>query len=301
MSDEHIHDKPGSGALLLAALGLTLGFAAVEAGAGWWSGSLALLGDAGHMVTDSVSLGLAALAAWLYRKPPSPRHSYGLQRTEVLMGLLNTLLMLGVIVALTVAAIQRLLAPQTVHGEAVTLVAFIGLVINILVAWMLARGEQTLNTRSALLHVLGDLLGSVAALVSGLVITLTGWMAIDPILTLIIAALILASTIRLLLETLHTLMEGVPHHFSLEAIGRAIAARPNVRSVHDLHLWTVSSRQVALSAHLVVDDLAQWEKVLADVAATLHELGIDHLTLQPEPLLRQVRWAVRGPVPGRRG
>lgn len=291
MSDGHKHGEHGTGTHLLAALVLTLIFAAVEAGAGWWSGSLALLGDAGHMVTDSLSLGLAAVAAWLYRKPASSRHSYGLQRTEVLMGLLNSLLMLGVIVALTVAAIQRLLSPQAVHGEAVTLVAFIGLVINILVAWMLSRGEQTLNTRGALLHVLGDLLGSVAALVSGLVITLTGWMAIDPILTMIIAALILVSTIRLLLETLHTLMEGVPHHLSLEEIGRAIAARPKVRSVHDLHLWTVSSRQVALSAHLVVEDLGEWEKTLADVSATLHELGIDHLTLQPEPLLRQVRWA----------
>jgi len=291
MSEGHNHAPPGSGAPLLAALCLTLAFAAVEAGAGWWSGSLALLGDAGHMVTDSVSLGLAALAAWLYRKPPSSRHSYGLQRTEVLMGLLNTLLMLGVIVALTVAAIERLLSPQTVHGETVTLVAFIGLVINIIVAWMLSRGERTFNTRGALLHVLGDLLGSVAALISGLVITLTGWMTIDPILTLIITALILASTIRLLLETLHTLMEGVPHNFSLEDIGRAIAARPHVRSVHDLHLWAVSSRQVALSAHLVIDDIKEWEKVLADVSATLHERGIDHLTLQPEPLLRQVRWS----------
>ena len=293
MSDGHTHDHGQSGAPLLAALALTLSFAVVEAGAGWWSGSLALLGDAGHMVTDSVSLGLAALAAWAYRKPASSRHSYGLQRTEVLMGLLNALLMLGVIVALTVAAIGRLLAPQAVHGGTVTVVAFIGLAINILVAWMLSHGERTVNTRGALLHVMGDLLGSVAALVSGLVISLTGWMAIDPILTLTIAALILASTIHLLLETLHTLMEGVPANFSLEAIGRAIAARPHVRSVHDLHLWTVSSRQVALSAHLVVDDLSEWQSVLADVSATLHQLGIAHLTLQPEPLLRQVRWIER--------
>jgi cobalt-zinc-cadmium efflux system protein len=118
----------------------------------------------------------------------------------------------------------------------------------------------------------------------------SGWTPIDPILTLAIAALILASTIRLLLETLHTLMEGVPRHMSLDAIGQAIAAHPDVNAVHDLHLWTVSSRQVALSAHLVVEDLQRWQEVLADVSATLHELGIDHVTLQPEPLLRPVHW-----------
>ena len=275
------------------ALILTFGFAGVEALTGWWSGSLALLGDAGHMVTDSLSLGLALFAAWLSTRPATHRHSYGMQRAEVLAGLINALLMLAVIVALAVASIQRLLAPQAVHGEAVAVVAVIGLVVNIVVALMLARGEQSFNTRGALLHVLGDLLGSVAALVAGIVITLTGWTPIDPILTLTIAALILASTIRLLLETLHTLMEGVPRHLSLEVIGRAVAARPGVRSVHDLHLWAVSSSQVALSAHLVVDDIQSWEAILADVGEVLHALGVEHTTLQPEPLQRTVRWLAR--------
>ncbi|MEK7738031.1 MAG: cation diffusion facilitator family transporter, partial [Pseudomonadota bacterium] len=236
-------------------MALTFAFAGVEALAGWWSGSLALLGDAGHMATDSLSLGLAAFAAWLAKRPATHRHSYGMQRAEVLAGLINALLMLAVIVALAVASIQRLLVPQAVHGEAVAVVAVIGLIVNIVVALMLARGEQSFNVRGALLHVLGDLLGSVAALVAGIVIMLTGWTPIDPILTLTIAALILASTLRLLLETLHTLMEGVPRHLSLETIGRAIAARPGVSSVHDLHLWAVSSKQIALSAHLVIEDM----------------------------------------------
>ncbi|MFA7268975.1 MAG: cation diffusion facilitator family transporter [Sterolibacterium sp.] len=297
MNDEHHHPahhaSPTADDGLRWALLLTLGFAAVEAGAGWWSGSLALLGDAGHMVTDSFSLALAVFAAWLARRPISLRHSYGLQRAEVLAGLGNALLMLGVIVALAVAAVQRLLAPHPVQGEAVAVVAMLGLVINIVVALKLARSQQTFNTRGALLHVIGDLLGSVAALVAGLVIALTGWTPIDPILTLAIAALILASTWRLLQETLHTLMEGVPPHLSLETIGHAIAARPGVSSVHDLHLWSVSSQQVALSAHIVVIDLAQWETVLADVTATVNALGIDHVTLQPVPLQRQVHWMRR--------
>ena len=279
---------------LLAALALTLGFAGVEAVAGWWSGSLALLADAGHMATDSLSLGLASFASWLATRPASARHSYGMQRAEVLMGLANALLMLALIVALAVAAVHRLLAPQAVAGEVVSIVAVIGLLVNIGVAWMLTRGEQNLNTRGALLHVIGDLLGSVAALVAGLVISLTGWTPIDPILTLTIAALILGSTLKLLADAVNTLMEAVPRHLSLDAIGHAIAARPHVRSVHDLHLWTVSSRQVALSAHLVIDDLDCWEEVLADLGATLRSLGIDHMTLQPVPLARPVQWHQRG-------
>ena len=294
--EHHEHRHGASGALprLLWALALTLVFAAVEAGAGWWSGSLALLADAGHMATDSLSLALAGLAAWIAARPASPRHSYGLQRSEVLMGLANALLMLALIVALAVAAVQRLLQPQPVQGEVVSVVAVIGLVVNIVVALMLARGEQNFNTRGALLHVVGDLLGSVAALVAGLVISLTGWTPIDPILTLSIAALILGSTLRLFFDAMNTLMEGVPRHLSLEGVGRVMAARAHVRSVHDLHLWTVSSRQVALSAHLVIDDLGCWEEVLADLEQTLGKLGINHLTLQPVPLKRRVQWVKNG-------
>ena len=289
----HTHTDHATGTSLRWALALTFAFAGVEALAGWWSGSLALLGDAGHMATDSLSLGLAAFAAWLAKRPATHRHSYGMQRAEVLAGLINALLMLAVIVALAVASIQRLLVPQAVHGEAVAVVAVIGLIVNIVVALMLARGEQSFNVRGALLHVLGDLLGSVAALVAGIVIMLTGWTPIDPILTLTIAALILASTLRLLLETLHTLMEGVPRHLSLETVGSAIAARPGVSSVHDLHLWAISSSQVALSAHLVVEDMQRWEAILADVCAVLRELGVEHTTLQPEPVQRTVRWLAR--------
>jgi cobalt-zinc-cadmium efflux system protein len=298
MSD-HVHDHHATaGSVLLLALALTLGFALVEALAGWWSGSLALLSDAGHMVTDSASLGLAALAAWLARRPPSARHSYGLGRAEIVAALVNAVFMLAVIATITVVAIQRLRVPQPISGESVTVVALLGLVVNIVVAWLLARGEKTMNTRAALLHVLGDLLGSIAALLSGIVIWATGWLPIDPLLSLAICVLILASSLRLLREALHALMEGVPFDLSLNEIGAAMAGVAGVRSVHDLHIWTLSSNRTALSAHLVIDDLARWDGILRDVSSMLDErFEIEHVTLQPETTVRTL---VRMPLTDRR-
>lgn len=278
----HDHARP-AGQALIWALVLTLVFAAVEAVAGWWTGSLALLSDAGHMVTDSASLGLAALAAWLARRPPTPLHSYGLGRAEIVAALVNALFMLAIIIAITVAAVRRFQAPQPISGEGVALVATVGLIVNVLVAWLLSRGEETMNTRGALLHVLGDLLGSVAALLSGVVIWATGWLPIDPLLSIAICVLILGSSLRLLREALHALMEGVPLNLSLNDIGHSMAAVEGVRSVHDLHVWTLSSNRIALSAHIVIDDLHSWPRVMHDVSHLLDErYDIEHVTLQPE-------------------
>ena len=289
----HGHHGADSGSALVWALVLTLGFAAIEALAGLWSGSLALLGDAGHMVTDSASLGLAAFAVWLGRRPPSQRHTYGLGRVETLAALLNVLFMVIVVAGISVAAIGRILEPVSVNGRAVTLVALIGLSINIGVAWLLMRGEQTMNVRSALLHVIGDLLGSVAALISGVVITFTGWTPIDPILSILICLLILGSSLRLLHEVLTALLEGVPPHLSVAQVGSALAAVPGVNSVHDLHIWTLSSNRVALSAHLIVDQMERWPEVLAAARHVLQHQGIEHATLQPEVVAQQVRWFPR--------
>jgi cobalt-zinc-cadmium efflux system protein len=285
------HDHAGS--RLIWALLLTLGFAAVEAVAGFWSGSLALLGDAGHMATDSASLALAAFAAWLSARPPSRRHTYGLGRVETLAALLNVLFMVLVVVGIAVAAVRRFLEPATINGQAVTLVAFVGLLINVGVAWLLVRGEQTLNTRGALLHVLGDLLGSVAALVAGAVIVFTGWTPIDPLLSLLIGLLVLGSSLRLLREVLLALLEGVPAHISVEQVGHALAFVPGVRSVHDLHIWTLSSNRIALSAHLVVESFERWTEVLDASKRVLRQQGIEHVTLQPEPAVHAVRWLPR--------
>jgi len=278
----HAHDHSASRFLPLA-LVLTLGFAAVEAMAGWWSGSLALLGDAGHMLTDAASLGLAALAARIALRPTSARHSYGLRRVEALAALANGLFMLVIVGGLVWHAVERLLEPRAVAGEAVILVALGGLVLNLAVAWLLTRGESDLNTRGALLHVIGDLLGSVAALASGIVILYTGWMPIDPLLTMLICGLILYSTLALLRQVVHTLLEGVPDGLSLPEVGHAMAGVEGVRSVHDLHIWSLDSNRSALSAHVVLADAARWPTVLAAERALLRSrFGIEHATLQPE-------------------
>ena len=243
---------------LLLALVLTAGFAVVEAVAGWWSGSLALLGDAGHMATDSLSLGLAAGAALLARRPPSERHSYGLGRAETLAAVVNAVLMIAVVAVVTVEAFSRLGSPPPVAGATVTVVALIGLLINLGAAWLLAGSRENLNVRAALLHVIGDLLGSVAALVSGIVILATGWTPVDPLLSLAIAALILVSAARVLREAVHALMEGVPLFLDVEEIGRAMAGQGGVHSVHDLHVWSLSAERTALSAHLVIADMSDW-------------------------------------------
>lgn len=292
----HAHDHSASRFLPLA-LVLTLGFAAVEAMAGWWSGSLALLGDAGHMLTDAASLGLAALAARIALRPTSARHSYGLRRVEALAALANGLFMLVIVGGLVWHAVERLLEPRAVAGEAVILVALGGLVLNLAVAWLLTRGEGDLNTRGALLHVIGDLLGSVAALASGIVILYTGWMPIDPLLTMLICGLILYSTLSLLRQVVHTLLEGVPEGLSLPEIGHAMAGVDGVRSVHDLHIWSLDSRRSALSAHVVLADATRWPAVLEAERSLLRaRFGIEHATLQPElPPVQPLVFAPRAP------
>ncbi|MDG4595389.1 MAG: cation diffusion facilitator family transporter [Candidatus Contendobacter sp.] len=176
------HHGETTGRVLWLATALTLAYAAVEAGVGWWAGSLALVADAGHMVNDAAALALAAVAAWLAGRTATARHSYGFGRAEFIAALINSLGLLILVAWIAVSAVQRLHQPQPVMGEAVSVAAAVGLILNIGVAWLLSRGERNLNTRAALLHVLGDLLGSVAALLAGVVIAFTGWMPIDPLL-----------------------------------------------------------------------------------------------------------------------
>jgi len=279
----HHEHPPPNGRLLPLALALTFGFAFVEAGTGWWAGSLALLSDAGHMLTDSMALALAAVAGVVARRPPSARHSYGLARVEALAALVNGVAMLAVVGWITWQSVARLVAPQPVHGEAVSLVALAGLAINLAVAWLLSRSGHDLNTRAALLHVLGDALGSVAALAAGLMILATGWTPIDPLLSMLISGLILASTLRLLKSVVSTLLEGVPEGVSLAEIGQAMAAVPGVASVHDLHIWSLGSHQTALSAHVVMVRQEHWPTVLLHLRDLLaRRYAIGHSTLQPE-------------------
>ncbi|HUJ86216.1 MAG TPA: cation diffusion facilitator family transporter [Burkholderiales bacterium] len=290
MAHDHDRDHRHSTSRLGAAVALTLGYALVEAAGGWWSGSLALLADAGHMASDGAVLGLAALAAWAARRPASTRHSFGLGRAEMFAALANSLLMLAVVVLLGYEALLRLSAPVAVRGGALSAVAAAGLAVNLLIARLLSRGARNMNTRGALLHVLGDILGSIAALAAGLVILATGWTPIDPLLSLFICALLVVASLRLLRDAVHGLMEGVPPELSLPEVGSALAALPGVVSVHDLHIWMLSGERASLSAHVVVEDLARWEHTLRALQQLAAErFRIEHVTLQPEPQRRVLR------------
>ena len=223
---------------------VTVVFAFVEALGGWWTGSLALLSDAGHMLTDGAALALSAIAAWMAQRPPSERHSYGLGRAEVFAALANAATMLVIVLGLGYEAVVRLNEPTPVNGGAAALIA------------------------------------------------LTGWTRADPVASLVICVLIALSSWRLLRESLHALMEGVPHGLSVEDIGGEMARIDGVLSVHDLHVWTLSGSRTALSAHVVIKTMGQWERLRAELQERLHErFGIDHVTLQPEsttrPLVRR--------------
>ena len=280
----HTHVIEGRSQLALGvALGLTLLFAVIEVITGFISNSLALISDAGHMVTDAAALGLALLAQAIAKRPPSSRHSFGFVRAEALAAFVNSLAMLALVAWIAWEAVQRLLHPEPVQGGVVLVVAAIGAAINLLVAWILSRDNQSINTRAALVNVMGDLLGSIAAIASGAIIYFTGWLRVDPILSIFVAMLILRSTSGILRESYHFLMEGVPHEIDYLEVGASLKAIDGVLDVHDLHVWDMSPGHPALIGHLEIASLEQWPTVLAAVRAMLREKhGIDHVTLQPE-------------------
>lgn len=279
---DHDHSLQVPSSLLWPFL-LTISFALIEAIGGWLTGSLALLGDAGHMLLDAAALALAMFAAWVARRPATLRHSYGLMRAEVIVALFNALSMLAVVAAIVYEAVQRLQTPEPVQGGQVMMIAFIGLVVNLLVARHLHQHQHDLNHRAAFLHVLGDLLGSLAALGAGAVIYFTGWMPIDPLLSLLISLLILVSTLRLLRETLHMLMEGVPPGLDMDHIRVVMQSIPKVKAVYQMHVWSLASSYPALTAHVVLEDLQDWPEVLLACQQVLkQQFGLSHSTLQAE-------------------
>jgi cobalt-zinc-cadmium efflux system protein len=283
--DAHDHHFPSDAAAFRAlafALALTGGYAIVEAVGGWLAGSLALLSDAGHMATDAAALGLALFAQWVARRPPSPRASYGYARAEVLAAFVNAIALLLLVAFIVIEAIRRMASPAPVAGGTVLGIASVGLAINLATAWVLSRASGSPGAHSALLHVLSDALGSIAAIVAGAVIVTTGWTPIDPLLSLLTAILILRATWRLLAQTTGVLMEGVPAHLDYREIGEALIGIPGVTGVHDLHVWQMSSRHAALSAHVTLEEGEHWLQVLDAARRMLAtRFHIDHVTLQP--------------------
>jgi cobalt-zinc-cadmium efflux system protein len=275
--------RAGASRALIVALVLVAAFALVELVGGFWSGSLALLADAGHMFTDAAALGLSLAAHIVAQRPVSERHSYGLARTEVVAAFVNSLALLAVVVWLVVESVHRIASPVPVNGRAVAVIASGGVVINLLVAWVLSHDHDNLNMRAALLHVISDLFGSVAALVAGVVIIFTGYVVVDPLLSMLVGGLILRSTAGVLRESTLVLLDSVPAGVDYTSVGNALASIPGVKSVHDLHIWAMVPGQRAASAHLMIDRIERWPGILLQARQILNrDHGIGHATLQPE-------------------
>ena len=265
---------------------IVLGFGVLEIVVGVVSGSLALASDGVHMLTDAAALGLAWGAQWVSRRKPGPEMSFGYGRIEPLAALVNGLFYLGVLGFIVHEAIGRLRAPPPIDPTVALPVAVVGLLVNAAV-WRLLHGDRhELNTRGALLHVIGDFAGSLIAIVALATVWLSGWTLVDPILSLAISALLLASTVRLLRESGRVLMNAVPDGVDSAAVEASLRSPEGVDSVHDLHLWSLGDGRPALAAHLAIDDIAHWPRILEELRRTMDERhGIRHLTLQPEAAL----------------
>jgi cobalt-zinc-cadmium efflux system protein len=283
---EHVRATAASRSrpVLSATLALTCTFLVVELVAGLWTGSLALLADAGHMLTDAGALALALFATWIAARPPTPAKTYGYYRAEILAALVNALVLLVVAGAILVEAWRRWHAPSAVLAGPMAVVAAGGLGVNLVCAWLLHRGAtDSLNVRAAYLEVLSDALSSLATLVAAGVVLLSGWTGADALAGVAIALLIVPRTWSLLKQAVNVLLEGTPPHLELGEIETAMCAVAGVRRVHDLHVWTLTSGREAMSAHVVVDDVRESERLLETLHALLHaRFGIDHTTIQLE-------------------
>jgi cobalt-zinc-cadmium efflux system protein len=268
---------------LVWVLALTAVFMVAEALGGVLSGSLALLADAGHMFTDVAALGLSVFAMRLARRPASRKRTFGYARLEILAALVNGAGLLVIAGLILTEAWDRFTAPGAVDGGLMLAVAAAGLVVNVVGATLLhEHAHENLNIRGAYLHVLGDLLGSVGAIGAAIVILSTGWTPIDPIISIVIALLILWSAWGLVRESADILLESAPPHVDMEAIVRDLAGIEGLHDVHDVHVWTVTSGFVALSAHGVIDDPRHHTQVLDEVRHRMEAHGIGHVTFQIE-------------------
>ena len=280
------HRAPGRGesARRLAwVLGLTAVVMLAEAAGGIAARSLALLADAGHMLADVAAIGLALFAARMARLPATPERTFGYLRIEILAALANGAVLFAIVVGIAIEAVRRLRHPAPVNAPVLLGIAAVGFAANIAAARILHHGhDHSLNQRAAFLHVIGDLLGSLAALVAGGIILATGWTPADPILSIAISLLVLVSAWRLVRESVDVLLEAAPAHIPLAAVHDRLASVPGVSSVHDLHVWTVTSGVVAMSGHLVVRNPAEHQRVLEEVQGRMGEFGIGHVTVQME-------------------
>jgi len=284
-SDHHRDHAHASERRMLWAMLLTGGFMLVEAFGGWLSGSLALMADAGHMLTDTASLALAWGAARAARRPADSLRSYGYHRAQVLAAFVNGVLFLAIVAWIVFEAVQRLFEPVPIQGGAMLVVAVLGLLVNIAAFALLHGGDQdNLNVRAAVLHVLGDLLGSVATIAAAGIILWNGWTPIDPLLSVLVAALILHSAWKVVRQSAHILLEGTPEDVDVEALRTALADQvPAVREVHHVHVWSLTHTRPLLTLHVLIDRQADYRETLAHIKEVLVErFHIHHSTVQIE-------------------
>ena len=268
---------------LTVVLALSVGVMLAEAVGGYLAHSLALLADAGHMLADAAALGLSVVVAYLAQRPATPERSFGLVRLEILAALVNGALLIVIAVGIGLEAYRRFRTPLPVHAGLMFAVAGVGLTVNIASAALLHAGhEHSLNQRSAYLHLLSDALGALGALVAAGIILATGRTIADPAISILIAVLILRGAWRLTRESVEVLLEATPAHISLSHVHDRVASLPGVTSVHDLHVWTVTSGVVAMSGHLVVANPADNQRILEAVQRRMEDLGIRHVTVQME-------------------
>jgi len=281
----HRHDRTSeSSRRLRIVLLLTAGYMIAEAIGGWLTGSLALLADAGHMFTDAAALILALTAVWFGSRPATPKKTFGYYRLEIIAALVNGVALVVIALLIFYGAYQRWLDPPIVRTGPMILIAIGGLVINLICAWILhGRDEIDLNMRGAWLHVMGDALGSIAAIVAGICMMFFGWYAADPFFSVVISLLIIVGSVRLIRESTNILLEGTPAHINLAAVEDAILDTAGVNNVHDLHVWTITSGREALSAHVIHAYSISQPDLLKELRTKLHDrFGVDHLTIQME-------------------
>ncbi|WML46019.1 cation diffusion facilitator family transporter [Neobacillus sp. PS3-40] len=281
----HGHSHTGNKKALLSSFILIAVFMIVEVVGGLFTNSLALLSDAGHMLSDAASLGLSFFALKLGEREVSQDKTFGYKRFEIIAAGLNGITLVVVSIYIFYEAFQRLFAPPEVQSQGMLVISVIGFIVNIIAAWMLMKGDKddNLNIRSAFLHVLGDLLGSVGAIVAALFIMYFGWGIADPIASIIVGILIIISGWRVVKESFHVLMEGAPEQIDIKQVKEALCGLPMVKEVHDLHVWTITSGYPVLSCHITILDNAVHDEILSQSQRILHDqFDIEHSTIQVE-------------------
>lgn len=284
-NNSHSHQHTANKRALTISFILIALFMVVEFIGGFYTKSLALISDAGHMLSDAVALGLSLTALLFGQKAATDKKTYGYKRFEILAALANGVVLVFLSIYILKEAIDRLSEPAPVMGKGMMIIAIIGLLINIIVAWILSRGEtkENLNVRSAFMHVIGDLLGSVGAIIAAILILLFGWNIADPIASMIVSVLVLYSGWNILKESVNILMEGKPANIDTEALVSALTSLSGVNGIHDLHIWMITSDFPALTVHLDVEKDTDRDLILEQAIILIREKsGIKHVTIQIE-------------------